>query len=167
MKTHRLKVFLVFSAMGLFFILYNNLNAQAMRLIVNGGNQTMNITTGTSTTQPLSVPNTTCTISYSQRLAGTTTKKVTVSATCPTQEFTLTVLATPPTGGGTAVTPAINLINNMAAADFIRNIPGNNGTTRISYTAGLTYIASATYAQGNSTDFGNDVYTITYTLTTQ
>ena len=166
MKTHSLKVVLVLSAMFLFFMLYNNLNAQAMRLTVSGGAQTMNIITGTSTTQPASVQNTTCTITYSQLRAGTSTKKVTVSAACPTQAFTLTVLATAPSRGA-AVTPAINLTDGMAAADFIRDIPGYNGTTRQNSTASLQYTASATYAQGNSADFQNDVYTMTYTLTTQ
>jgi hypothetical protein len=61
--------------------------------------------------------------------------------------------------------PAVALTNGMLAVDFITSIPGAAGWTTVTPT--LQYTASATFAQGNSADLGNDVHTVTYTLQLQ
>jgi hypothetical protein len=63
--------------------------------------------------------------------------KITVATSCPAQSFTLKVLAIP-------AKPPANV-----------------------RTCTLQYIASATFAQGNSTEDGNDVHTVTYTILAQ
>ncbi len=119
----------------------------------------MTITTGIAGGQLVNVINTTCYLTYHGSL--THVKKITVSTTCPGQSFNLSVVGTV-TGGGTAQA-AVTLTTGMASTDFVRDIPVNTTNGRCT----LNYTASATFAQGNSTDFGNDVYTITYTIVTQ
>jgi len=60
--------------------------------------------------------------------------------------------------------PQVTLSNGMLATDIIRSIP-TGGTLNKSCT--LRYTASATFAQGNSTELGTDVHTVTYTLMAQ
>jgi hypothetical protein len=89
--------------------------------------------------------------------------KITVSTSCPGQSFNLRVIALSVPDGVAA--PAVDLVNGMAAVDFITNIPARPPNTRRSCT--LQYTASATFAQGNSAEVGNDVHTITYTILAQ
>ncbi len=127
---------------------------QALRIV--GGNQLVNISTGTAGGQPTSVVNTACTLRYQRQNVVT---NITVGATCPGQRFTLKVLAVSPTAGIAA--PEVTLTDGMPAANFITNIPTGNPKNS---TSTLRYTASATYDQGNSTELGNDVYTVVYTL---
>ena len=131
------------------------------QLAVNGGNLTMNITTGTAISQPTPVIDaTTTTIDHDGRKQVT---KITVSTICPGQKFTLRVLATGDSAGGISA-PEVTLLDGMPNMDFVTDIPRGkkgNGTVTVQYTA------SATYADGNSVDLGDDVHTVTYTLVNQ
>jgi len=120
----------------------------------------MNITTGAAGSQPVAVVNVARTLQYWRKAA---VAKVTVQTSCPTQAFTLKVLATGVVRGVAA--PEVTLINGALAVDFITSIPNAAGWT--SSTVTLQYTASATFAQGNSAELGNDVHTVTYTLQVQ
>jgi hypothetical protein len=128
------------------------------RITLGGGNQTLTINTGIAGGQLVDVVNTNCTLTYS---AGNRIRKITVRTTCPGQSFNLSVVATNVTRG--TAQAAVTLTNGMASTDFIRDIPRNtnNATCRLNYTA------SATFAQGNSAEFGNDTHTVLYTIVTQ
>jgi len=128
--------------------------------ITVSGNITMSITTGVAGGLPTPAVNTTITLSYRRQNA---ISKITVGTSCPGQSFTLKVLATSVTDGTGA--PEVNLVNGMPATDFITNIPVkvNPGAK----TCTLQYTASATFAQGNSTEDGDDVHTVTYTILAQ
>ncbi|MBI3585641.1 MAG: hypothetical protein HY088_00740 [Ignavibacteriales bacterium] len=130
------------------------------QVITVTGNKTLTITTAVIGSEPTPVVNSTSTLSYKRRSA---IAKITVGTSCPSQSFTLKVLAVSPTAGTAA--PEVTLANGMLATDFIINIP--SGSTAAWRTATLRYTASATFAQGNSTEMGNDVHTVTYTLVVQ
>jgi hypothetical protein len=134
--------------------------AQSGIILVGGGNQTLNITTGAPGSQPVSVVNITSTLQYWRQ---NKIDKITVGTSCPGQSFDLAVVATGVTRGVAA--PQVTLTDGMLAVDFIRDIPKSGGWT--SATISLQYTASATFAQGNSTEEGNDVHTVTYTLQVQ
>ncbi len=131
--------------------------SQPIRL--NGGNQTMNITTGIADGDPISVSNSVCSLRY--RSQGVLCK-ITVVTSCPGQSFNLSVVATSVTRGVAA--PQVSLVNGNPALDFITNIPGGGFTNA---TCTLQYTASATFSQGNSTEVGTDVHNITYTYQAQ
>ena len=129
------------------------------QITVNGGNQTMTITTGVAGGQPVSVLNTSCTLSYTRQ---SKISKITVATSCPGQSFNLSVVATNVSRGNPA--PQVSLVNGNPATDLVTNIP-NSGTRNSTCT--LQFTASSTFSQGNSTELGNDVHTITYTLLAQ
>jgi hypothetical protein len=131
----------------------------AQPIDVRGGNPTLNITTGSPGSEPIPVVNTATTIRYRRQAA---VSKITVRTTCPGQSFTLKVLATGVTRGVAA--PEVTLVNGMLDTDFITNIPDAGFTVT---TITLRYTASATFAQGNSAEQGNDVHTVTYTIQVQ
>ncbi len=135
-------------------VLADSCSGQAIRVV--GGNQLVNITTGTAGGQPTPVVNTACTLRYQRQNVVT---RITVGATCPGQRFSLKVLAVSPTAGVAA--PEVTMTDGMPAANFITNIPTGNPKNS---SCTLRYTASATYDQGNSTELGNDVYTVVYTL---
>jgi hypothetical protein len=143
------------SALG--FLLTANVLAQPIR--VNGGNQTMTISTGIAGGQPISVLNTTCSLAYKKQSA---ISKITVRTSCPGQSFNLDVLATNVTKGSAA--PQVSLVNGNPAMDLITDIP-RTGTANATCT--LQFTASATFSQGNSTELGNDLHAITYTIQVQ
>lgn len=127
---------------------------------VQGGNVTLTVSTGTPGGDPLPVSISTTTLRWSQERVIT---KITVSTVCPGQKFTLRTVATGIGGGGNAA-PEVTLQNGMLATDFVTDIPArrpNNGSCTVRYTA------SATFEQGNSSDLGDDVHTVTYTITAQ
>lgn len=129
------------------------------QISVRGGNPLLSITTGTAGGQPVSMTNTTSSLSWKRENVIT---KITVSTSCPGQRFMLAVLATNLTYGVAA--PQVTLTNGMLASDFVLNIPTGNPVNK---TCTLQYTASATFAQGNSTELGNDVHMVTYTLVAQ
>lgn len=133
----------------------------AQSVQVQGGNQSLSITTGFAGSEPIAVVNASSSLSFSKSGA---VQKITVQTTCLGQSFTLKVLATNQSFGTPA--PEVTLTNGMPATDFLNNIPKrppgpNNGTCDLRYTA------SATFAQGNSAEEGNDVHTVTYTILAQ
>lgn len=142
--------------LGLAIVLFAQSNAAAQ--VTVGGNITMSITTGLPNQEPIAIVNATKTVRYKRQSSIT---KLTVSTSCPSQSYTLKVFASSVPQGTAA--PEVTLINGMLATDFITNIPiGNTNVT-----ATLQYTASATFAQGNSAENGDDVHTVTYTLVVQ
>lgn len=126
---------------------------------IKGGNVAMTISTGLPGGELVSVVNTSTTLDYRRENYLT---KITVSTSCPGQDFTLKVVATNVSAGTAA--PEVTLTHGMLAADFITNIPQrppNTGSCTLQYTA------SATFAQGSSAEVGNDVHTVTYTILAQ
>jgi hypothetical protein len=126
---------------------------------VQGPNPNMVITTGTPAGGPTPVINTNSRLRYRRWLV---TSKITVSTSCPGQSFNLSVFALNPTIGNAA--PEVNLVTGMPAMNFITDILPGLPTPGIT---DLRYTASATYSQGHSIDFGNDVHTVTYTVLAQ
>jgi hypothetical protein len=144
----------------LLIVVHSTGTAQVGTIQVRNGDQTLNIVAGTAGGSMTSVVNTTAQLRYWRKAA---IAKVTVTTSCPGQSFSLSVVATGVTRGVAA--PAVNLVNGMLAVDFITSIP--SAGTWTSTTPTLRYTASATFAQGNSAEMGNDVHTVTYTLQVQ
>ncbi|MGH2569282.1 MAG: hypothetical protein ACRDGA_13170 [Bacteroidota bacterium] len=130
------------------------------QMTISGGNILMNITSAQAGSEPTAVTNTICTLTYRRQAS---VSKVTVSTSCPGQKFTLRVVAVNPTEGVAA--PQVTLVNGMLAAALINNIPALPPATNRTCT--LSYTASATFAQGNSVELGDDVHTVTYTIVAQ
>jgi len=135
------------------------IQARAQQISVKGGNPLLSVTTGTAGAQPVAVTNVSSSLTWRRQ---NVISKITVSASCPGQRFSLAVLATNLTYGVAA--PQVNLFNGMLATDFVKSIPTGNPLNK---TCTLRYTASSTFAQGNSTELGNDVYAVTYTLVAQ
>jgi hypothetical protein len=130
-------------------------------ITLQGGNQTLGITTGLAGSEPVAVINTASSIDFTK---ANVIQKVTVQTSCLGQRFGLKVVVTSTTLG----TPAaeVTLTNGMPATDLVTGVPKrppgpNNGS------CSLLYTASATFAQGNSAELGNDVHTVTYTILAQ
>ncbi|HUI09042.1 MAG TPA: hypothetical protein VL221_01880 [Bacteroidota bacterium] len=132
---------------------------RAQQISIVGGNLLMSVTTGSAGAQPVAVTSTTSSLHWKRQ---NVISKITVAASCPGQRFSLAVLATNLTYGVAA--PQVSLFNGMLATDFVLSIPTGNPLNK---TCTLRYTASSTFAQGNSTELGNDVYSITYTLVAQ
>lgn len=140
-------------------VLASEAMAQVGTIQVRGGNQTLNITTGAPGSQPVSVVKTSATLRYWRMAA---VSKITVRTSCLGQSFNLAVVATGVTRGVAA--PEVTLTDGMLDVDFITNIPTGTWTNT---TPTLQYTASATFAQGNSAEQGNDDHTVTYTIQVQ
>lgn len=148
---------IVNSLVGLLFVITPH---SAMgQITINGGNPLLTVTTGIPGQEPASVTNITCSLRWRRENDIT---KITVSTVCPNQRFSLSVLATNVSNGIAA--PVVTLTNGMPAIDFITSIPPGNPPWK---TCTLRYTASATFSQGNSTDLGNDVHTVAYTIVQQ
>lgn len=135
-------------------------SASVAQVRIQGGNVTLTVSTGTPGGDPTPATVSTNTLRWSQERVIT---KITVSTICPGQKFTLRVVASGIGGGGTAA-PEVSLQNGMLATDFVTDIPPrrpNNGSCTVRYTA------TATFEQGNSTELGDDIHTVTYTITAQ
>jgi len=126
---------------------------------VLGGSQTMTIATGLAGAEPLSVTNVSCRLRYSKQ---SKISKITVATSCPGQSFDLSVLAINVTRGVAA--PEVSLVNGNPASDLITDIPRTGFTNA---TCTLQFTGSATFEEGNSSEEGNDVHTITYTIQAQ
>lgn len=133
--------------------------AEAQEISLAGGNPTIAITTGSPGVEPLPVVNTSTTLQYRRQ---SVISKITIKTVCPGQRFNLAALATSVTKGVAA--PEVTLTNGMLDTDFITSIPR---TGAVNATATIRYTASATFAQGNSTELGDDVHTVTYTILAQ
>ncbi len=150
---HRLAVI----AIGLVSLIATNSHGQAIS--ITGGNISLSITTGTAGGQLVNVINTAVTLNYQKQ---SVLAKISVSTSCPGQRYDLSVLATNVTNGVAA--PQVTLVNGSPAIDLITGIP-STGSKNASST--LQYTASATFSQGNSTELGDDIHTITYTILAQ
>jgi hypothetical protein len=150
---------LIFSAV-LTILMFLAPDATAQNPLTIGGNLTINIIAGAPGAQPVAVVKTT-TLKYWRQAAAVA--KITVQTLCPTQAFNLAVVATGVSKGTAAA--QVSLVSGAPAIDFITNIPNAAGWA--STTVTLNYTASATFAQGNSAEMGNDVHTVTYTLMVQ
>jgi hypothetical protein len=159
-KRRRQQRMQILKCTGLTVLMFFVSQATAQPIDVRGGNPTLNITTGVAGGQPTPRVNTATSIRYWRQAA---ISKITVRTTCPGQSFTLTVVATGVTRGVAA--PQVTLLDGMLGVDFITNIPSAGTWTFTTPT--LRYTASATYAQGNSAEEGNDVHTVTYTIQVQ
>lgn len=96
------------------------------------------------------------------------TAKITVSTLCPGQSFSLFVeLDVNSWASGTQGTeqPEITLSDGMLDTDIFRDIPPTIPERRGSGT--LTYRASATAAQGNGAEVGDDFHTVIFTALAQ
>jgi hypothetical protein len=134
------------------------------QITVRGGNQTLNITTGMAGSEPIPVVNTSGSLRYSRQNTNNYTK-ITVQTVCPSQSFDLRVLAAGVVQG--VAQPEVDLVNGMLAVDLIRDIQNRRPPNWNNTTITLQYTASATFAQGNSAELGNDVHTVTYTILVQ
>ena len=148
-----------FRSLGLLIVLCAAVPVRAQQITVLGGNPLLNVATGTAGAQPVPVTNTASSLRWRRQ---NVISKITVSTSCPGQRFSLAVLATNLSYGVAA--PQVTLFNGMLATDFILSIPTGNPLNK---TCTLRYTASSTFAQGNSTELGNDVHTVTYTLVAQ
>ena len=156
---HAGRMFVLVPGILLLALLIRTESAFGQQISILGGNPSLTISSGVAGGQPVSVINTASSLRWRKQ---TYIAKITVSTSCPGQRFGLSVVATNVTYG--VAGPAVTLTNGMLAANLITNIPTGNPTFR---TATLRYTASATFAQGNSTELGNDVHTVTYTLLAQ
>ena len=127
---------------------------------VQGGNVTLAITAAPPGPDPPTASSSSTTLRWSQERVET---KITIATLCPGQKFTLRALATGISGGGMPA-PEVTLQDGMLAVDFVLDIPPrkpNNGSCTVRYTA------VASFEQGNSTELGDDVHTVTYTIVAQ
>lgn len=143
----------------LFGFLLCDTGTASAQLSMTGGNPTLAITTGTPG-GPAAVVDVSTTVRYRRQNIIT---KITVATACPGQDFTLKVVAVSVPAGVAA--PEVTLTNGMLSQNLITNIPtsppGGNVNT------GLQYTASSTWGQGNSSEVGDDIHTVTYTLVAQ
>ena len=96
------------------------------------------------------------------------TSKITVTTSCPSQNFSLFAELNITTFGSGSVGSEqgeIELIDGMFDTDMVLNIPPSQPGRVGSGT--ITYRASAGVADGNSTEHGDDLHTVTFTLTAQ
>jgi hypothetical protein len=126
---------------------------------VLGGDAALNINTALPGQQPLPATSTSSMILW---INGTQARKISVATICPGQKFSLSVLATGVTAGVPA--PEVQLADGMLGVDFITDIPPRGPF--LSWCR-LGYTASATFEQGNSLELGDDIHTVTYTITDQ
>ncbi|MBM4162370.1 MAG: hypothetical protein FJ217_14875 [Ignavibacteria bacterium] len=139
--------------------LASTLSEAHAQISVRGGNPTLSITTGFPGSEPIPVVNVATSLRYRRQAQ---IAKITVTTSCPGQSFTLKVLATNIDQGVAA--PEVTLFQGMLDTDVITNIPSAGFVWT---NATLQYTASATFADGNSAELGNDVHTVTYTLQVQ
>jgi len=115
---------------------------------VTGGDITLTINSATAGSQPNNATDATCHLNWTTNEAG---KKITVETDQAAPTFTLKVTATGISGG----TAAAQVTITDVAQDFVTAVSTTVGT------CALSYVASATAAQGT----GQDVHVVTYTLT--
>ena len=118
-------------------------------LAISGGNITLTINSATAGSDPDdATDSTTCDLAWTTNEAS---KKITAETDLAAPTFTLKVTATSVSGG----TAASEVTLSTTPADFVTGIATTVGS------CDLSYVASATAAQGT----GSDVHTVLYTLT--
>ena len=156
-----LHVFLAWIAIG-------PAGALAQVFVFSGGGGAINLSIDTATTgsQPDAATDNFTELSWDADYG--VTSKISVTTTCPSQNFSLFVeLSVTTYGSGSVGTEQgeIALINGMLDTDMLRDIPLSSPGRIGSGT--LTYRAVATASDGNSNENGDDIHTVTYTLTAQ
>ncbi len=134
--------------------------AQGQPIAVQGGAQTMTVTTAVIGSEPTAVTNTTVRLRIRRQAA---ISKVTAQTSCPGQNFDLAVVVTSAPIG--SIQPQVTLVDGMLPTDLLTSIPAAGAT--VPQTVRIRYTASSTFAQGNSIELGADVHTITYTIIAQ
>ncbi len=129
------------------------------QMLLLGGNPQLALTSGTPGGTMIPVVNTSTRIFWFRQAV---TTKITVSTSCPGQHFSLSVFATAVSSGNPA--PEVTLTDGMPDVDLIVGIPAGGGMIK---SCTLRYTASATFAQGNSAELGNDMHSVMYTLLAQ
>jgi hypothetical protein len=147
------------AAVAIGIVSFVSAHSYSQAISVTGGNISLSITSGTAGGQLVNVINTAVTLQYQKQSA---LSKIDVSTSCPGQKYNLSVMATSVTKGVAA--PQVSLMNGSPAVDLITSIPSTGAKNG---SATLQYTASATFNQGNSTELGDDVHTITYTILAQ
>ncbi len=140
--------------------------AQTLSFSSGGGPLTLSITTATAGSDPVEATDNSTEVTWDSEGAGT--GKITVSTSCASQAFGLYVTLTVTSwGSGTTGTEQseIQLSDGMLDADIFRDIPTTAPARQ--GTATLTYRATATAAQGNSNEDGDDNHTVIYTIVAQ
>ncbi len=130
-----------------------------LSLTVVGGDLTLTIDSAIAGSQPQSVTNTATRLDWATN-GSENTFKITVFTACPGQSFSLYLVTTGVVEG--TAQPERTLTDGMAAVDLVREIGKN-----ITGTGTLQYRAEATVAQGTSATNGDDIHTVTFTLTAQ
>jgi hypothetical protein len=115
---------------------------------ITGGDITLTVNSAMAGSQPDHATNANCHLQWTTNEAG---KKITVESDQASPTFTLQVEATGVSGGTAASVVTIT----DSPTDFVTGIATTIGNCRLSYTA------IATAAEGT----GQDVHTVTYTLT--
>lgn len=147
------------------FVPLGSLKAQGgppQSVALSGGALTLRIDAAVPGGELLPVTDSSTELSWSGGGGGTS--KITVETFCPGQSFALYVGAQVTSGQGIEE-PEVALVDGMLPADLIRNIPRTGGSRQ--GTATLTYRAVATVADGSSSSVGDDLHTLTYTITAQ
>ena len=159
-QTGRLCVLLIF----LFLVFPSATYGQSFGFSAGGGSVPLTLTTATAGAEPNSASDTSTQVTWDADFG--VTSKITVSTICIDQDYSLTVelLIISSGSGGNELGPIV-LIDGMAETDLLTNIPFTS-PARVG-TGTLTYVASATVADGNSSDNGDDIHTVTLTLTAQ
>lgn len=129
---------------------------------LTGGPLTLRIDTAVPGGDLLPVTDSSTELSWSG--GGGALSKITVETFCPGQSFRLYLGVQVTMGQGTMALE-IELVNGMLPADLIRDIPRSGGDR--DGTAMLTYRAVATVTDGSSSTEGDDLHSITYTITAQ
>ncbi len=140
--------------------LVSGVSTSEAQLSITGQAPTLSIPAGTPAGGPIAVIHNSSTIRYRRQAV---ISKITVTTSCPGQDFTLKVVAVSPPAGIAA--PEVTLVNGMVPRDIITNIPTSPPPGNVNAT--LQYTASSTWAQGNSAEVGDDIHTVTYTLVAQ
>jgi hypothetical protein len=131
-----------------------------LSLSVTGGNPTLTIDSAIAGSDPVAVTHNATSLGWSTN-GSSNTFKIVVSTACPGQSFSLYVEATGVVEG--TAQPEVSLVHGMAPSDLVRSI----GKNKTGGAASLQYRAVATAAQGTSTENGDDVHTLTFTITAQ
>lgn len=134
--------------------------AYSQPIAVQGGNQTMTVTTAVIGSEPTAVINTAVSLRIRRQAA---ISKVTAQTTCPGQSFNLAVVVTSTPIG--TIGPQVNLVDGALPLDILTSIPNTGAANQ--KTVAIRYTASSTFAQGNSAEMGADVHTVTYTIIAQ
>ena len=150
----------------LFSLVAPQAHAQELRFNSGGGPISLTIESAVAGSEPIDATDNSTEIYWDAHFG--VPAKLTVTTIAPGQDFNLFLLLSVPDQGAAAqgvVQPEIQLIDGMLDTDLLTGIPpslpGRQGFGI------LEYRASATVADGNSTEHGDDSHIVTFTLLAQ